>query len=85
MVQLGTLDQAICAVEDLERRADERNRLAPSIHLVGPIVVRLIVCESSEASGQIEEGSLRNRVLVIVPAVERRDLPACVSLLVQSL
>ena len=85
VIQLGAFEQGICAIKDLVGRADQSDRLAPDIHLVGPIVVSLVLRKSSEAGGQIEEGSLRDRVLVTVSAVERGDLPACVSLLVQSL
>lgn len=85
MVQLTAFDQDIRAIEDLVGWADQTHRLAPVIHLVGPIVVCLIVRESSEACGYIEEASLCDRVLVIVSGIRRVDLPACVSHLVQSL
>lgn len=85
MVQLTAFDQAVRTIEDLVRRADESDSLAPVIHLVGPIVVCLIGSIGSEASGEIKKPSFRDRVLVIVSAIRRGNLPACISLLVQSL
>jgi hypothetical protein len=75
VVQLRTMDFSICAVENLKRGTDQADLLAPSVHLVGPIVVRLIVRETAKAHGNVEEASLRDGVHIIVAAIYRLDLP----------
>jgi hypothetical protein len=76
VIQLRTTDQSICAIKNLKRVTDQANLFTPSVHLVGPIEVCLIVRESAEACGDVEEASLRDRVFVCIAAIEGEDLPA---------
>ena len=76
VIQLRTMNQTICAIEDLKRVTDQADLFTPSVHLVGPVIVRLIIRKSAEAHGDVEETSLRDGVFVIIAAVKREDLPA---------
>lgn len=77
VVMFHTIEQTVATVEDLIGLVvDKADTRGPIISLLGSFEVSLVISESSEASSNIEKATIRDRVLVMVAVVERKDLPS---------
>lgn len=77
MILPRAIDKTVSTVEDLPSLAVYQSDIRdPVVRLLGPLEVRLILRERSKPSGNVEKATIRDRVLVMVPIVEREDLPS---------
>ena len=64
------------AVPDLVVGCQNGRTGDPVVCLLGPVCVSLVAGVSCESCGELEESSVRNRVLVVVTSVEGVNLPS---------
>lgn len=77
MILPRAIDKTVSTVEDLPSLAVYQSDIRdPVVRLLGPLEVRLILRESSKPSGNVEKATIRDRVLVMIPVIEREDLPS---------
>ena len=76
MVQIRAVDLGIRTVKDLVSATDQADVERPSVRLGRPLIVSLVASVGIQARCNVEETTLRNRVLVVVAVVEGENLPS---------
>jgi hypothetical protein len=77
VIDLCTVDEAVTSVGDfVGLDIYQLNVRTPVPSLLGPLEVRLVFCERSKASGNIKESAIRDRVLIVIAIVQRKNLPS---------
>ncbi|KAH3660576.1 hypothetical protein OGAPHI_007162 [Ogataea philodendri] len=72
VVDVGTVVCEIVRVR-LVHKLDSNK---PVVHFLGPVDVRVVSCESGQTGTDMEQSSVRDRVLVVVTRVPRENLPS---------
>lgn len=77
MVPPRAIEKTVSSVEDLESLAVYQSNIrAPVICPLGPLKVCVILRKCSKPGSNVEESAIRNGILVVVPIIERKDLPS---------
>ena len=75
-ILVGTILLDPSTIKNFVLRTEQTNTSGPIPRFVGPVGVRLIAGIFGQTGGQIEEDTIRNSILVVVPGIEGEDLPA---------
>jgi hypothetical protein len=77
VINLCAVDEAVTAVGDfvgLDVYQSDIGTPIPS--LLSPLEVRLVLRERSKTSGNVKEAAIRDRVLIVIAIVQRKNLPS---------
>ena len=75
MIELRTVQSIITPIEEVEILIHQADRRHPVPHLPSLVRIRLIASIHRQPRSNVEETTIRNGVLIIVPIIEVEDLP----------